>query len=662
MSNRHQLPSKEDRSPFHQEYNVPPIDHVDPRLLDLDYANADNINESPLRQKAGSVSRTPNVRNGEEHQSPPNYNSNVASLQIGQHATARGPLRHQSHSNYETRMPAPMYSPASGDVPLELLSVLGHQQIQAGVGFAGQPHRFDIDQDSPHGVGEPSSNNDFFRGSLHTTPVQITQYPHPSTAQRRWCPPGLTGLTPTPRPPERFDSLRPRQPSGPLHTANHQRPFMPTSGPQQSLHLDQDPQFDPYNFHGSSMQSPVVAPTFHSGQQRPWSESSPISPQAVPKRASKQASRTSRATAVASVNCPEPGPKRCKRKGKIGPDNPTGLCTRHLDKFQRNYAATPNFAFPGGVNSYREAHDHVYQLLRPLYLDGDDVPQPYDLGAEDRYVNEFVIAANIPYSGEGDYPNFHARQQKVFSGKRYKNKEVNVRMRLLYRTVMTFHHGGRTVYPEGGDNAGYGRPDRTLIFSDRVGKIIEVMKLDKRVVMDVVEGRGVGALVGSPEKFERRKTQNMDSNERKQKKQQLGDRVQAKRKAKGRATEDSDLDSDEFSDADGGTDEEDASATPAPGIPTPASLGVPVDMGDTPAAESPPLAQAAGDKRKRQTRSSTLAVPKSKRAKSWKASNGASSDQEAAPIAAMQAPNAAVGHADAEGSISTAVSKTESLD
>lgn len=73
----------------------------------------------------------------------------------------------------------------------------------------------------------------------------------------------------------------------------------------------------------------------------------------------------------------------------------------------------------------------------------------------------------------------------------------------------------------GGDNSGYGE-DRTLPFSARLEKLIQLLTRDKDIAMDVIEGRGVTALVKSPEKYQRRKRDNKKSNDTKQDLQEKG--------------------------------------------------------------------------------------------------------------------------------------------
>jgi hypothetical protein len=244
------------------------------------------------------------------------------------------------------------------------------------------------------------------------------------------------------------------------------------------------------------------------------------------------------------------------------------------------------------------AFEKVYPILPALDLEHDDVRSKL----EDDWVSNFIKAANKPYIGGSEYDEFYARQQKVYNGKGFDESTVNVRMRLLYRAALTFHEGGRAVYPTGGDNDGYGSADKTMIFSGRLRAIISILEMDKRVCMDVIEGRGVAALVANPQKYAKRKTQNKGSNERKQKKQKLGDRIQEKRKAKGKSFEGSEVDTEDDSDDGEEVVKEDGNETlptelPIPGLIDPAPDADPNDV----SAIMP--TQPRATKRKRQTRS-----------------------------------------------------------
>ncbi|KAK3706959.1 hypothetical protein LTR37_012458 [Vermiconidia calcicola] len=338
------------------------------------------------------------------------------------------------------------------------------------------------------------------------------------------------------------------------------------------------------------------------GLSMPYEEFAPDdTPQRLMGNDSSRAQRPVRSAATRSTPCTE---ANCKRGVKLTPTN-SRFCSRHLTKWERNNAGPPAFSFPSGIWSFDDAKRDVYPRLPPAKIEDDDVDLSENFANDT--VRRFVDAASTPYVNGSAYHIFHERQQQVFNGKFFKNDEVNKRMRFLYQAVLVFHIGGETVYPEGGDNGGYGKADKSMKFSERLDKIIELLKLDKRVCMDVVEGRGVTALVATPDKYEKRKTQNKDSNAKKQKKQRLGDEYEAKMKARGKDVDGSDVDSDDGddeSDEDGDREEDVAAAPP---MDTPASLL----LDDF---SAPPK----GRKRKQPARSATPVAARTKRAKKLK--------------------------------------------
>ena len=233
-------------------------------------------------------------------------------------------------------------------------------------------------------------------------------------------------------------------------------------------------------------------------------------------------------TQVQSVKCGEPN---CTRNYR--PTNPDQrFCTRHQDKYDRNNAPHATFWLMEDVDS-TVAHDEVYPQCNGISpVDNDGSGDDVDARLEVEWMRDLLAAVSKPYLGGGENEAFRIRQQGVYNGKRYDNRTVNIRMRLLFQAALTFHRGGKAVYPRGGDNDGYGNPDESLIFSERMREIIKILQEDKRVCMDIIEGRGVTALVANPLKYEKRKTQNKQSNETKQKKQRLGEEVEEERRQK----------------------------------------------------------------------------------------------------------------------------------
>ena len=298
---------------------------------------------------------------------------------------------------------------------------------------------------------------------------------------------------------------------------------------------------------------------------------------------------------VPSKNCDYP---KCTRRFR--PTAPSmQFCIRHQKNYDRNNAPPPKFEMLLDIDSLK-ARKAVYPILPALGLEHDDV----GLKHENDWVSDFINAANKPYIGPSEYHEFYARQQKVYNGKGFDEfldePTVNVRMWLLYEAARTFHKGGEAVYPTGGDNDGYGSADETMIFSERLKVIISLLEMNKRVCMDVIEGRGVAALVANPKKYAKRKTQNKDSNERKQKMQKLGEEQQMK--DEGKSFEVSDVYTEDYSDDGGEVVEEDGNETP------PVQLPISRLMDPAPDADSDDVlptkpAQLRTTKRKRQTRS-----------------------------------------------------------
>ncbi|KAK6423784.1 hypothetical protein LTR81_003510 [Elasticomyces elasticus] len=194
------------------------------------------------------------------------------------------------------------------------------------------------------------------------------------------------------------------------------------------------------------------------------------------------------------------------------------------------------------ADSDAKTTDLVYPMVQPLDYDNPSEDDDYldHVDNESLWVALLTAAANRPYvrpdeSNDSQHPDAVAdrnrrhdnavKQQRIYNKKPleassrdfYNDVTLNSRLRMLFRAVLTYHQGGRSLYPVGGSNNGYG-DDRTLRFTRRMWIIIEAMEVDKRVVMDVVEGRGVAALASNPRRFADRKNSNNKCNENKRKK------------------------------------------------------------------------------------------------------------------------------------------------
>ncbi|KAI7119503.1 hypothetical protein KC352_g33309 [Hortaea werneckii] len=99
----------------------------------------------------------------------------------------------------------------------------------------------------------------------------------------------------------------------------------------------------------------------------------------------------------------------------------------------------------------------------------------------------------------------------------YTTRSVTCSLRILFQAILNFHRGGEAVYPVGGANGGYG-DEKRLKMSTRLLEIEGILRKDKRVLMDVIEGRGVLAFAAHPVAYQARKQSNKTCNDRKKRK------------------------------------------------------------------------------------------------------------------------------------------------
>ncbi|EMC91800.1 hypothetical protein BAUCODRAFT_305693 [Baudoinia panamericana UAMH 10762] len=221
-------------------------------------------------------------------------------------------------------------------------------------------------------------------------------------------------------------------------------------------------------------------------------------------------------------------------------------CNKHTKKDQKEQKAaqTPHYVLRSVEHPWitsQQARDMVYPILPPLLLKGDDYVQ--FLETEPEWVGNFIRAANTVYGEDSEPTNTHVdpesdlavetarmhadrlRQQTIYNHKPheesskawYTNDWVVTRFRFLFQAVRNYHAGGPHLYPVGGSNNGYGR-DTTTRMGDRLKKIAATLAINKRVVMDVIEGRGVCALAANPDVYANRKDSNNKCNTRKKQK------------------------------------------------------------------------------------------------------------------------------------------------
>lgn len=197
--------------------------------------------------------------------------------------------------------------------------------------------------------------------------------------------------------------------------------------------------------------------------------------------------------------CAEP---KCNRGRKSGME----LCQRHQDKWDRNNAEPPRFQFESKMD-FSAAHGIVYPRQEGIAGPRQDDSIPWN-DHEDSWVQRFLRAAGTPFVAQAkedeldSESKFLLKQHRIFCGKaamergpgeRYNNLMTNARMRMLFvskavsstrlkilthlqQTARIFHMGGDSVYPTGGDSGGYGRPDFTMSFGERLRKIEEAMR------------------------------------------------------------------------------------------------------------------------------------------------------------------------------------------
>ncbi|SMQ54395.1 unnamed protein product [Zymoseptoria tritici ST99CH_3D7] len=243
-----------------------------------------------------------------------------------------------------------------------------------------------------------------------------------------------------------------------------------------------------------------------------------------------------------------------------------GRCKRCGQKFERRTALPPFFVLDPEVPTLEAARNVLFPVV-----EGREVGESWDgvlrsfvdgvEGGEGRWgreaeeramewgVQECLAGVNEvcrpPLSSEeagyggGDEVQdpsttpWALNQQKTLNQKAkmlgeslYSPSHVTARLRALMAEVVNFHsssnegqgdrevQGKRVFYPLGGDTLGYGE-DLSLGFRERVGVMREVLRRDKRVVMDVLEGRGVRGFVGAPWSYHKRKDSNNGCNEKK---------------------------------------------------------------------------------------------------------------------------------------------------
>lgn len=209
-----------------------------------------------------------------------------------------------------------------------------------------------------------------------------------------------------------------------------------------------------------------------------------------------------------------------------------GRCNRCGTKYERRVAQPFTYTLDSTVPDFATARRMIFSPIEGRHVYQDDVLRyARDPAAENRFVQFLLDAINVVQSQEAGWDTWSIRQQKVFNEKAkleagYTNPLVTARLRALYREVLNYHLGGDAVYAVGGDNSGYA-DDRTLRFSQRIATICDILRKNKRVVMDIVEGRGVQGFVSNPRKYHERKASNNNCNVEKKRIMEKGKEVEA---------------------------------------------------------------------------------------------------------------------------------------
>ena len=241
--------------------------------------------------------------------------------------------------------------------------------------------------------------------------------------------------------------------------------------------------------------------------------------------------------------------RACGKRFKRTQYNQGKYCNKHMAKVKKEELAQHPPVWTRdedlGRASTEELSSALFPEIPPMVYEGDghDDWRAHE-SHEEAWVERLIQAANTEYTGSYDETaeleldererqnkarvRANARKQQIDYNHKpfeesskawYTNDWVNRRFRLMFRSVLVFHKGGRLIYPVGGSNNGYGE-NRKLKMSERLSFIERVFQNDKRVVMDMIEGRGVTALVVNPTRFAERKDSNNKCNQNKKRKAQ----------------------------------------------------------------------------------------------------------------------------------------------
>nr|POE72243.1 hypothetical protein CFP56_12119 [Quercus suber] len=222
--------------------------------------------------------------------------------------------------------------------------------------------------------------------------------------------------------------------------------------------------------------------------------------------------------------CPDCGDMRpLKLKFKIHADQ--DRCKRHWDAHCKTLLGPPTYSLDSEIPDGTAARNELFPAAAGLEIVDDD----WEGQEEDHWVARFLDAINRPYTkgtpvakaedhvwlkDQQTEFNRKPRQQTSVERGSYTDRAITARLRLLYMCAMNYHRGGQVPYPTGGDNWGYDE-DRQMICSHRMQRIADFLSTDKRICMNVIEGRGVYAFAKNPDNYAMRKATNSRSNTKK---------------------------------------------------------------------------------------------------------------------------------------------------
>lgn len=223
----------------------------------------------------------------------------------------------------------------------------------------------------------------------------------------------------------------------------------------------------------------------------------------------------------------------CGKNFFLSKSDCTNRCQRCCNKFLRKTASGPFFTLSPSIPTLVEARNLIHPPMQRTdeYVALGQEEAQRAKGREDEYIQKFLDAINDSQTSQAN--PWLAKQQATFSGNcalkpSYSPAMITARLRALFAELILFHSPNDPslshFYAIGGDNTGYAIK-YDLGFEDRMKVLCRELALNKRIVMDVVEGRGVQGFVGHPEDFARRKRSNMDCNEKKNGIYERGKRV-----------------------------------------------------------------------------------------------------------------------------------------